>query len=725
MVDDGMKKHILTFFGLLALILALVSPSLTMATPAMTPLPTIPKMPTMLPIAEQLGEQLQSLVNPPPPANPETDEINQEPAPTFGTRALNVVINITEIMNAQVRSFITNFAALPQLGDWVLQQANDPKLVARWMQLGSDIASTAGIAFLGALALEFLLYPARRVLRKRTQRDLITRIAVVCGLFLLRAIPILVFVSTSVMLLNQYETQKLPRFLVMNIVYAMALMRIAIALLRGIFSPKSEQLRFIPATTEQAKYGFRWLSAFVFVIIFGYFFNDVTRALRVPEQAVTAALNTLGLVLVAMGIAVIVQKRAFVANLVRGSLSAAQSDLSWFDYLRLWFARKWHTLAITYLIIGYIVAIAGSEYGIVLLLRGTVLTLLVIVAVRLLLREITRWEARSNKGTTTLYSIVKGVSLRFVVGILAVASELAAWGGNVSAMAASPLGQRILGSAFSIGLTLVILGLIYEVFSGAVDRHLTNRTPDGRFIEVNARSRTLLPMVRNALFILFISIISIVVLSEAGINIGPLLAGAGVVGVAVGFGSQTLVKDFLTGLFIVLENTIAIGDVVKIGDHSGTVEAMNMRTIRLRDMDGNLHILPFSEVSKIINQTRGFGNAVLKINVATDTDLDRAMDSIRAVGEEMQNDPDYKNIIMEPVNVMGVDCINDSSITLVASVRTISGSQWGVKRAFLLRLKKRFDKDGIQLPKNTASIRIEKEVEVPREVEIPEEEKNA
>lgn len=133
-----------------------------------------------------------------------------------------------------------------------------------------------------------------------------------------------------------------------------------------------------------------------------------------------------------------------------------------------------------------------------------------------------------------------------------------------------------------------------------------------------------------------------------------------------------------------------------------------MRTLRLRDMDGNLHILPFSEVSKIINQTKGFSYALFRVNVASDTNLDRANDAIRAVGADMQNDPAYKYSILAPVEALGVDSINsDASITLIARIKTDPGKQWEIRRMFLMRLKQRFDKDGIRLP--TTTIRLEKD----------------
>ena len=706
-----MKRMNLSILGFLALIAVAVLPSVSMAAPSMTPLPALAKPLNYMPIADQIGAQLQNLVATPASAAGEEvppDEANQEPSPTFGTRALNVVINVTEILRTEAVRFVEDFGALPQLSNWIAQQRNDPRFAARWQSTGSTFVATAGIACLIALVLETALYPLRHAIRRRTPRNLTAKIMFVVGLLFLRALPIVVFVSASVILLNQNDAQKLPRFLIMNIVYALALARITVSLLRGILSPRSETLRFVPATTAQAQYGFRWLTAFSLLIIFGYFCADVTHSLRVPNDAVTAFVNVIALILVRMAIVVITQKRAFVAQLLRGNLSAAQSDLSWFDSLRLWFARHWHKLAIAYLVIGYMIAATGVQDGLSSMLRGTVLTLVALVVSRLLFREIGLREARAQKGATTLYTMIKGLSLRFIIVVIALGCILSAWGANLVVAANSALGHRILGSVFSVGVTCFILGLIYEYFCSAVDRRLNPTVADGKVIEVNARSRTLLPMLRNALFLVLTAIIGVMVLSEAGINIGPLLAGAGVLGVAVGFGSQTLVKDFLTGLFIVVENTIAVGDVIKIGDHSGVVETMSMRTLRLRDTDGAQHILPFSEVSKIINYTKSFSFAVIKVNVATDADLDKAIDCIRAVGEALHKDDATKYSILEPTEILGVDSINENSVTLMARIRTRAGKQWEIKRLYLLRLKQAFDAAGIKLS-TTATIRIERD----------------
>jgi small conductance mechanosensitive channel len=239
---------------------------------------------------------------------------------------------------------------------------------------------------------------------------------------------------------------------------------------------------------------------------------------------------------------------------------------------------------------------------------------------------------------------------------------------------------------------------LYETINSWIERHLGQRDSATKAPLASARALTLLPMLRGSIFILFSAIIILTFMSAVGINIAPLLAGAGVLGVAVGFGSQTLVKDFLTGLFIVTENTVAVGDVVKIGDFSGAVETLSIRAIRLRDIDGSLHIIPFGDVSKITNLTRGFAFALVDINVGYDCDLEQVMQVIREVGATLQEDAVFKRVILEPIEVMGVEKFGDSAVTIRARLRTRPGKQWEVRRLLLLRIKQRFDQEGIEMP---------------------------
>ena len=198
--------------------------------------------------------------------------------------------------------------------------------------------------------------------------------------------------------------------------------------------------------------------------------------------------------------------------------------------------------------------------------------------------------------------------------------------------------------------------------------------------------------------VVLIVLVTMTVLSELGLNIAPLLAGAGVIGLAVGFGAQSLVKDVITGLFILLEDTISVGDVVSVAGHSGVVEGVTIRTIRLRDISGTIHTVPFSDVSTIENRTRDFAYAVMNIGVAYREDIDAVIGVIENIGAELRADPAYGEHIVEDIQVQGLDRFDDSAVVIRARIKTKPLQHWGVRRGFNLLMKRRFDELGIEIP---------------------------
>jgi small conductance mechanosensitive channel len=205
-----------------------------------------------------------------------------------------------------------------------------------------------------------------------------------------------------------------------------------------------------------------------------------------------------------------------------------------------------------------------------------------------------------------------------------------------------------------------------------------------------------LPLFRTAILCVIVVLTALIVLSHIGIDIAPLLAGAGVVGVAIGFGSQTLVKDIITGLFILMEDQMAVGDVVDVGkDRAGVVEAITVRTIRLRDQAGSVITVPFSEVTTVKNLTRDFAYAVARIAVSSGEDIDRVVEIVREVSEGLMADETLRPMILDPFDYQGVDALDPSGVVLLVRIRTVAGKQWSVGRAFNRLLKIAFDKHAI------------------------------
>jgi small conductance mechanosensitive channel len=273
-----------------------------------------------------------------------------------------------------------------------------------------------------------------------------------------------------------------------------------------------------------------------------------------------------------------------------------------------------------------------------------------------------------------------------------------AWGIDTVYWVTEGSGRVFVSAAIHILLVLGIAFFVWEFASGGIENYLAESRSDGSLRVRSARTKTLLTVARNALLVVLTVVTVLMILSELGINIAPLLAGAGVVGLAIGFGAQRLVQDVINGAFILFQDLMSVGDVVKLGDKAGVVEALSIRTVRLRDLAGVVHTIPFSSIEAVSNLTREFSFHVFDIGIAYREDVDEVIALIKAVGEELQNDPEIGPLVLEPLEVFGLDQFGDSAIVIKGRIKTKPIRQWQVGRAFNRLIKKRFDEHNVEIP---------------------------
>lgn len=216
----------------------------------------------------------------------------------------------------------------------------------------------------------------------------------------------------------------------------------------------------------------------------------------------------------------------------------------------------------------------------------------------------------------------------------------------------------------------------------------------------SARKRvtTLTGLLRTLGVVILWAMVTILCLSQLGLDVTPILAGAGIVGLAVGFGAQNLVRDVISGFFLVLENQVRVGDVAIVNGTGGLVEAITFRTIVLRDLAGVVHVFPNGAVSTLANMTKEWSAYVIDVGVAYKEDTDRVVDVMRQVAEGLRQDPAYGPLILEPIEIFGVDAFGESEVTVKARLKTLPIQQWTVGREYRRRLKKAFDASGIEIP---------------------------
>ncbi len=259
-----------------------------------------------------------------------------------------------------------------------------------------------------------------------------------------------------------------------------------------------------------------------------------------------------------------------------------------------------------------------------------------------------------------------------------------------------------MGGAATTALRIIVIVVAAWVLIGVLQRAIrTLRTRiASRFNDRESvkRAETLGRVFRYLAAVVVSLLAGMLVLSEIGVSVAPILGAAGVAGLAVGFGAQSLVKDYFTGFFLLIEDQIRQGDVVKLGEHAGLVEEVTLRYVQLRDYDGHVHFVPNGTISSVVNLGRGHAQAVVDIGVAYSTDLDVAMSLMCEVAAELQHDPAHAARILDKLEMAGVERWADSSVVIRARFRVAPLAQWTVRREYLRRLKIAFDRAGIEIP---------------------------
>jgi len=258
-------------------------------------------------------------------------------------------------------------------------------------------------------------------------------------------------------------------------------------------------------------------------------------------------------------------------------------------------------------------------------------------------------------------------------------------------------GKWAIGNGLRILLVLCLIVLAVKVGARLMGL-LFSRISRGRDVEYCKRIDTLHSIVAFTLKAGLTTIGVFVVLGQLGIDIAPILAAAGILGLAVGFGAQTLVQDVISGFFLLVEDQVRVGDVVQIGDKGGLVEKITLRLIVLRDMAGNVHYIRNGTVGVVTNMTKDYSRYVFDIGVAYKEDVDRVIEVVKKVDEDMRADPEFGRDILDPIEILGVDRFEDSAVVIRARTKTVPIRQWAVGREFNKRLKKRFDTEGIEIP---------------------------
>ena len=595
-----------------------------------------------------------------------------------------------------------------------LSFAFDPDVFRQWLEQGfRDPASGApfwivlGQALLVLLAALLVEIAARRLtagLRRGAERSGSGAVggrllAAAVGL-LLGAMPLAAFAVAGVAALSAAAMPQTAAELVLAVVYASSAARLAMLVLRVVLAPEAAGLRLAPLDDAGATGLLAWLRRLVLAVAYGWLACAAARILALPPAPYRLLVDLVGAAVLAVAVAMVLRNRTAVRDRLRGGggIGARLADV-------------WHVVAAAYLAAVFLVWAAAVEGAFAYIGKASAWTVAALAAARLadlgvlrLLDAAARWERRADsrlpgvKARADRYLPVLRTCLRTAVWLAAAVAALEAWRAPVLDLLASPLGERVIGALARIALVFGLFLMLWEALCLGIERYLDARDEDGNPVERSGRARTLLPLLRRASAVLLLTVGGLTAASELGIDIAPLLAGVGIAGLAIGFGAQTLVKDVITGLFILMEDQVAVGEYVSVAGHSGTVEALSIRTIRLRDLSGAVHVVPFGEVGTVENLTRDYSYAIIDAGVGYSEDTDRVSGVLQEVAASMESDEDWRGRIIPPFELFGVQELGDSAVVVRCRLKTPPMQQWAVAREFRRRMKKRFDELGIEIP---------------------------
>lgn len=621
-----------------------------------------------------------------------------------GTQLLETLSRKAEETGRNLAETAGTLIDIPALAGWLKDGLSDPERRKTWLWFVLKLSAIfAAGAIAGRLA-NWLLARPRGSIETQSADGVWLSLVFALTRSLLELVPVAVFAATAYGVMTLMTPVHEGAVLALALINATVLSRVILIFARMLLAPRVAAMRLLAIADETANYVILWTRRLTYLVVYGYFLAQAALPMSFPPASHAILVKLLGLLLVLLLVMLVLQNRKEVAGYIRGGADDA------FGQLRRGFSGVWHILLIIYLVAVYGVWALELPGGFAFVLRATVLSIVVLAAARGILelarRGVSRGfalseeqrarfpmlEARANRYLPALQT-----TIRVLIYGVAVLTLLDVWGIDVFGWLSSAAAQALIGRLVTIALIVLIAIVVWEGISAAIERYL-DAQDSATAGSPSQRARTLLPLLRNVVMVALGIIVTLTVLSELGINIGPLIAGAGILGLAVGFGAQTIVKDFITGFFILVEDTVAVGDFVELGSHSGKVEAMSIRSIQLRDNMGQVHRIPFSEVSTTVNKSKDYSFARFDIGIGYSEDIDRCMDVIRALGAELRADPERAPDILDDIDIMGVQELADSAVVIRARIKVQPGKQFGLQRKFHHMLKNRFDAEGIEIP---------------------------
>ncbi|KKB83904.1 mechanosensitive ion channel protein MscS [Devosia limi DSM 17137] len=566
-----------------------------------------------------------------------------------------------------------------------------------------------GVALIGGFRLIYLgvLALQRMIGRRVAGRNWPARIAgAIGGAAVDSAAVVLVWALGYVVALNVVGAPRgqmgINQSLLVNAFLVVELLKMVV---RVALAPRVPALRLLPVGDANAAYWAFWLARIISLVGYTFMFVSPVIAAYVTVGAAGAVQVLVMATAVTIGIVIVLQNKQDVRDWL--TMLAERRGNDGIGQVLLLIGQYWHMVAIAYLVALLVVWFANPEQALPFMLAATVQSVIAILTGVVIITFISRFikvglrlpadvkerlpllEARLHAFVPRVMQVVRLLVLAGVLISVGQAWKLFDFAGWI----ASDSGQQLAGAVISAAIIVLICIMLHIGVASWVEYRLNpnHGTPP------TAREKTLLSLFKNAFTVSLVVFGMMLALAQIGVNIAPLLAGAGVLGLAIGFGSQRLVQDIITGAFIQLENVMNEGDVVEAAGKSGVVERLTIRSVSIRDLNGTLHLIPFSSVDQVSNMVRGFSFHVAEIGVAYDSDIAEVKLAMQEAFDRLMQ-TEHKDSILDDLDMQGIIAFAASAVTVRARIKTLPGKHWSTGRAYSEFVKIVFAERGIEIP---------------------------
>lgn len=596
----------------------------------------------------------------------------------------------------------------PRIVSWIRDQASNEQTRHGWYEVTTRLAVILGLALVADWLVWLLMRAPTRRFGALAGEALTWRLVYLLINAIFEALPIAAFAAVAFFVLPLTTKRFVAEQVATTVILAYLWSRIVAATARVVLLSPSA-LALYPLGEETRNYLYIWIRRFANFGFYGFAVAGCSWWLHAPGAIYAILLRIVVLVLGILAVIFVLQNKTTVAMWLRGSGEPASGRGRGWRLLRQRLAAVWHILAIVLVVGTFGVSVLHIEGGFLDLLRATVLSVVVVLAAALAVQFVGRasehgfaikpelkarfptLESRANRYIPILTTLAS-----LVIDVVAALALLQAWGIDAFLWVQTAASSSAVGSLASIAIVIAVAIVAWEAFVLAIEHHMLRLDDDSRR---RARAQTMVPFLRVVAVVIIGIFVIFAVLGAIGINVGALLAGAGVFGLIAGFGSQSIIKGLLTSIGVLVDDTFAVGDVVDLGSgHSGVVEAMSIMTIKLRGQDGSLMTVPFSAVTAIQNLTKDYSYYVANVGIGYGEDTDRVVKVLVAIVDEMRKEKPFTRWIQEPLDVVGVDRFADSAVILLVRIKTQPIRQWAVGREFNRRMKLAFEREDIEMP---------------------------